>query len=71
MEIINFSEQNSVINRYMAEIRDKNYQRNRLLFRNNVMRIGEFEAFEISKRLQYEAQEIETFRGFKGECPNR
>ena len=44
MEIINFSEQNSIINQYMAEIRDKSYQKNRLLFRNNVMRIGDFEA---------------------------
>lgn len=60
MEIINFSEQNSIINQYMAEIRDKSYQKNRLLFRNNVMRIGEFEAFEISKRLQYVTKEIET-----------
>ena len=54
MEIINFSDQNSIVNQYMAEIRDKEYQRNRLLFRNNVMRIGEFEAFEISKTLQYD-----------------
>lgn len=38
MEIINFSDQNSIVNQYMAEIRDKEYQRNRLLFRNNVMR---------------------------------
>ena len=54
MDIINFSEQNSIINQYLAEIRDKDYQKNRLLFRNNVMRIGEFEAFEISKTLNYE-----------------
>ena len=51
MEIINFSENNSIINQYLAEIRDKDYQKNRLLFRNNVVRIGEFEAFEISKTL--------------------
>lgn len=60
MEIINFAEYNSIINQYMAEIRDKNYQRNRFLFRNNIMRIGEFEAFEISKRLSYEMKEVET-----------
>ena len=54
MDIINFSEQNSIINQYLAEIRDKDYQKNRLLLRNNVMRIGEFEAFEISKTLNYE-----------------
>lgn len=60
MEIINFSEQNSIINQYLAEIRDKDYQTNRLLFRNNVMRIGEFEAFEISKTLDYEPKKVVT-----------
>ncbi|WP_286724594.1 uracil phosphoribosyltransferase [Alistipes sp. UBA1686] len=60
MEIINFSEHNSIINQYMAEMRDKVYQKNRLLFRNNIMRIGEFEAFEISKTFNYEAKEVET-----------
>ena len=60
MEIINFSEQNSIINQYLAEIRDKDYQKNRLLFRNNVMRIGEFEAFEISKTLNYEPKDVVT-----------
>ena len=60
MEIINFSEQNSIINQYLAEIRDKDYQKNRLLFRNNVMRIGEFEAFEISKTLNYESKDVIT-----------
>jgi uracil phosphoribosyltransferase len=60
MEIINFSDQNSIINQYMAEIRDKDYQKNRLLFRNNVMRIGEYEAFEISKRLHYEMRDVVT-----------
>ena len=40
MKIVNLSENNSIINQYMAEIRDKNYQKSRLLFRNNIMRIG-------------------------------
>ena len=48
MEIINFSEVNSIINQYLAEMRDVEYQKNRLLFRNNIQRIGEYEAFEIS-----------------------
>ena len=60
MDIINFSEQNSIINQYLAEIRDKDYQKNRLLFRNNVMRIGEFEAFEISKTLNYKPKDVVT-----------
>lgn len=60
MEVINLSAQNSVMNQYMAEIRDKEYQKNRLLFRNNIMRIGEYEAFEISKRMDYECREVVT-----------
>ena len=60
MKIVNFSEQNSIINQYMAEIRDVDYQKNRLLFRNNIMRIGELEAFELSKTLEYKEKEIAT-----------
>ena len=52
MQVINFSEQNSIINLYMAELRDKSYQKNRLLFRHNIERVGEMMAFEISKTLE-------------------
>lgn len=58
MKVINLSVNNSIISQYMAEIRDVNYQNNRLLFRNNIMRIGEFEAFEISKTLDYEPKKL-------------
>lgn len=60
MKVINFSEQNSVINQYMAELRDKNYQRNRLLFRYNVGRIGEMMAYELSKTLDYKVKTVTT-----------
>ena len=60
MEIIDLSKENSIIGQYMAEVRDKDYQKNRLLFRNNIRRIGEYEAFAISKTLSYEPQEIAT-----------
>ncbi len=60
MKIINLSEQNTIINQYLAEIRDKDYQQNRLLFRNNITRIGEMVAYEISKTLDYEERAIET-----------
>lgn len=60
MTIINFAEQNSVINQYMAELRDKSYQKNRLLFRNNIQRIGEMMAFELSKTLTYKSKTITT-----------
>ena len=60
MEIINLSDKNSIIGQYMAEIRDVEYQKNRLLFRNNIMRFGEFEAFEVSKKLDYTSKKIAT-----------
>lgn len=60
MQTINFSEQNSIINQYMAELRDKNYQKNRLVFRHNIERIGEMMAFELSKTLDYKPKTVTT-----------
>lgn len=58
--IVNLGDTCSVLGQYMSEIRNIEYQQNRLLFRNNIERIGMFEAFEISKTLDYEAKFIET-----------
>lgn len=60
MKVINFSEQPSVIHQFMAELRDKKYQQNRLLFRNNIVRIGQMMAFELSKTLEYKPKTITT-----------
>ena len=60
LKVINFSEQNTIINQYMAEIRDVDYQKNRLLFRNNIERIGELMAYEISKMLDYSVKQVNT-----------
>ena len=60
MEVFNFSEQNSIINQFMYELRDKNYQKNRLLFRHNVERIGELMAYEVSKALEYKPKTVTT-----------
>jgi uracil phosphoribosyltransferase len=60
MEVINFSEQNSVMNQFMAEIRDKSYQKNRLLFRNNIQRIGQMMAYEMSKTLNFKPKTVVT-----------
>lgn len=60
MELINFAEQNSIINHYMAELRDKSYQKNRLTFRHNVERIGEMMAYELSKTLEYKPETVTT-----------
>lgn len=60
MEIINFGEQKTLISQFMRQLRDKEIQKNRLLFRNNLERIGQIMAYEISKRLQYEQVEVTT-----------
>ena len=60
MQVINFAEQNSVVNQYMAELRDKTYQKNRMLFRQNIKRIGEMMAFELSKTLEYKPKTVTT-----------
>ncbi len=60
MEIINLSSSNSIINKYLAELRDTHYQKNRTLFRNNIVRIGQLMAYEISKTLEYELKEVTT-----------
>ncbi len=60
MKVINFSEQNTIINHYMAELRDKKYQKNRLTFRHNVERIGEMMAYELSKTLEYKPKTVKT-----------
>jgi len=58
--VFNLSEQNSIANRFIAEIRDVKIQRDPLRFRRNLERIGEVLAYEVSKTLQYETIEVET-----------
>lgn len=43
----------SIINQFLAEIRDAGVQKDRLRFRKNMERIGEIMAYEISKELSY------------------
>lgn len=60
MRIINFSETNSVLNQYVAEIRDVAIQNDRLRFRRNIERIGEVMAYEMSKSFAYSVKSIQT-----------
>jgi len=60
MKVINLSEHDSIIGKYLQELRDIDYQKNRLLFRNNVERIGRIEAYEMSKALSYTSQAVTT-----------
>lgn len=66
MNTINISATCSIANKFLAELRDCNYQTNRALFRNNIVRIGEIMAYEISKTLSYEPKDIQTPLGI---CP--
>ena len=59
MKVVNLSEQNTVLNKFLQEIRDKDYQGNRLLFRNNIKRIGHIMAYELSKTLPYTATDVQ------------
>ena len=60
MKVINLSEHNSVLNQYLREIRDVEIQKDRLRFRRNIERIGEFMAIEVSKTLNYEHTDVQT-----------
>ena len=54
------SETPSIANQFMAEMRDIRIQNDRMRFRKNLERLGEILAYEISKSLDFKAQEIET-----------
>lgn len=60
MKIVHLGESNSILNQFIAQIRDKSIQKDSMRFRRNVERIGEIFAYEVSKVLNYEAQEVET-----------
>jgi len=63
--IINLSNNNSVLNRFTAEIRQVGLQDDSLRFRRNIERIGEIMAYEISKTLSYNVINIKTPLGIK------
>ena len=60
MKIINLCENNSILNQFIAEIRDQKIQKDSMRFRRNLERIGEIFAYEISKNLEYTATEVTT-----------
>lgn len=58
--IFNLSENNTLANHYLAQIRDKQVQKDSLRFRKNIFRIAQIMAYEISKTLEYTPKQIET-----------
>jgi len=60
MKIINLGDKNSVLNNFIAEIRDHVIQKDSMRFRRNLERIGEVFAYEISKVLVYSEKSVQT-----------
>lgn len=54
------NEHPSVMNKFLAELRDKTIQLDSMRFRRNLERIGEVAAYELSKRLNYTKKIVET-----------
>jgi len=65
MIIKHVSKQNSILNKFIAEIRDKNIQKDSLRFRTNIERMGQIISYELSKTLQYKSKDIKTPLGVK------
>lgn len=56
----NLALSSSIIHQYIAEIRDKDIQKDSWRFRRNLERIGEVIAYEISKHLEYKSIPVTT-----------
>ena len=60
MKIVDLGASSSVINCFMAQLRDVNTQTNRTLFRGNLRRIAHAMAYEVSRTLDYSVKNIQT-----------
>ena len=53
-------QENTILNKFIAQIRDCKIQQDSMRFRRNVERVGEIMSYEISKTLNYQTQTVET-----------
>lgn len=60
MKVVNLSEQNSLLNQYIKEIRSVAIQGDSMRFRRNIERIGEVMAMEVSRVMDYAAEDVQT-----------
>lgn len=60
MKVTDFAKTDSLLSRYMMELRNVDIQHDMLRFRRNLERIGEIMGYEISKTLNYDNKEITT-----------
>ncbi len=58
--VYDLNKQTSVLRHFVAEIRDKNIQQDRMRFRRNLERIGEVCGYELSKLLTYKSSSVKT-----------
>ena len=65
MNIHYISQENSVLNQFLSQLRDVAIQKDSMRFRRNMERIGEIMAYEISKKLRYNNIAITTPLGVK------
>ncbi|WKX76740.1 uracil phosphoribosyltransferase [Zobellia laminariae] len=65
MTVHNLGESNSLMNKFIAEIRDVDIQKDAMRFRRNIERIGEVLSYEMSKSFQYESSDVTTPLGTK------
>ncbi|HRY97686.1 MAG TPA: uracil phosphoribosyltransferase [Bacteroidales bacterium] len=59
----NLGRQHSILNQFIAELRDEVIQQDSMRFRRNLERISEIFAYEISKEMEYEEKEVSTALG--------
>ncbi len=60
MKVINLSEQPSLLNQYLKEMRNVETQKDSMRFRRNIERIGEIMAVEISRNFTYTVEDVQT-----------
>jgi uracil phosphoribosyltransferase len=65
MQIHYLSNENSILNHFLSEIRNVTIQNDSMRFRRNIERIGEIMAYEMSKNMNYKTVEIQTPLGIK------
>jgi len=65
MTVHYISEQNSILNHFLTQLRDVNIQKDSMRFRKNIERIGEIMAYELSKNLAYKDIAVQTPLGVK------
>ncbi|KGN74462.1 uracil phosphoribosyltransferase [Porphyromonas macacae] len=60
MNTIHLLSENTILCKYLSEMRDCTIQKDRLRFRRNIERCGEIIAYEISKQFEYKQIDVNT-----------